>query len=89
MRVARTGAKKGCSPTWYVAALGVEEQTAVLAGLLTDRSPDAGYRFALVWGLGSKAAAAKALEAMRPEVEAAVEKVRGWLAQEPRRFGAG
>ena len=72
MIVGRTGAKRGVSPTWYVSADLAEEQAAIRAGLLEERSPDARWRFVLAWGLPSRATAEDALARLRPAVAAAV-----------------
>ena len=70
--VRRTGAKRGASPTWYVSADLAEEQAAIRAGLLAERSPDARWHYVLAWGFPSKAVAEDALARLRPAVVAAV-----------------
>jgi len=74
VRVRRTGAGAGTSPTWYVWADRPEEQAAVRAGLLDERSPDARRRYVLAWGFPSREAAEEALERLRPAVAGAVTK---------------
>jgi hypothetical protein len=72
MVVRRTGAKRGTSPTWYVSADLLEEQAAIRAGLLEERSPDARWRFVLAWGFPSRIEAVEALARLRPAVAAAI-----------------
>jgi hypothetical protein len=72
MKVRRTGAKRGQSPTWYVWADQPSEQAAIKAGLLEEQAPDLGYRYILVWGCRSQQAARQAMERIRLEVEQAV-----------------
>jgi len=73
MRVRRTGAGRGRSPTWYVAADRPDEQAAIVAGLLEERAPDARWRYILAWGFNRKAGAQRAMEDLRPAVQRAID----------------
>jgi len=77
MKVRRTGAQRGRSPTWYVWADQPEEQAAIRAGLLEDRSPDNRVRYVLAWGFLNRRGAEKAMEELRPEVEELTSRVGG------------
>lgn len=75
MRVKRTGAKRGGSPTFYVQANTDEEREAIRRELLPDVAPWP-RRYALAWGLPSRVAANVALGNLRERVEAAVAQVK-------------
>ncbi len=88
MRVRRTGARRGQSPTWYIYADQLEEQAAIRAGLLQDRSPDPRYRDVVAWGFARKAIAAGALSRLRPVVERASHLAAGDLTAMATRMAA-
>ncbi len=75
MLVRRTGAKRGESPTWYVAANSDEEIRAIEAGYLADVSPSRLYRHVLLWGSHSRAEAEDGMRRLQPIVDAAVALV--------------
>ena len=72
MRVRRTGGKRGQRVTWYIWADQPDEQAAIRAGLLPERSPDARWRFVLAWGFPSREAAEGAMERVQIELDAAL-----------------
>lgn len=76
MRVRRTGARRGQSPTWYISADQENERAAIRAGLLQNCAPDQRWIYVLAWGYSSKAAAEIALSEMQSAVAAAILSVR-------------
>lgn len=74
MRVRRTGAKRGRSPTWYVQASEPAEKEALKAGLLEDVSPGWRYPYVLAWGLRSKEAAVEMMAQLAPKVKEMAEE---------------
>jgi len=64
MRVRRTGARAGESPTWYVQATTDEEIAAIEAGTLeAGKGPEPRrWRYVLMWGFRSRRTAMEAME---------------------------
>jgi len=79
VKIRRTGAGRGQAATWYVWADQPEEQAAIRAGLLEDRSPDNRVRYVLAWGFPNRRGAEKALENLRPKIEELTSRVGGDL----------
>jgi len=86
MQVRRTGARKGCSPIFYIQADEETEQEAMRYGLLPEEWCGLRYPWVLAWGYGSKADAERAMTRLMPMVtEEAVERVEGLRQHTTRR----
>jgi hypothetical protein len=77
MRVRRTGAKRGQSPTWYIQAETEVEKMAFRMGLMRNASPKPRlYRFVVRWGYDSRDDAEAELPKATEEVIDALYVVR-------------
>jgi hypothetical protein len=74
MRVRRTGAKRGCSPTFYIQADRPEEKAAIKAGLLDeiDRWAIGGKPYVLAYGFPNQQAVEAEMEELESEILLAV-----------------
>lgn len=78
MRIRRTGAKRGCSPTFYIQADRDEEKAAIRAGLLDeiDRRSIGGKPYVLACGFPNQQAAEAEMDELYGEVALAVQGLR-------------